>query len=172
MSVELREAAPPSRHLLAALVLAALSGVVVQGAVAGTLLMVLMRAGFVPSGVWPVAVVAGAWIGAEITARYQVSRLAGGLVASLPVLLVTTLLALHARMGELGLGGQVLVLVAVVALNGVFALVGIWAAGVRARWAAGRRGAPVGGAAVERAPTTRERIPVPIAKTPMVRPGE
>jgi hypothetical protein len=158
--------------MFTALVLAALAGVLVQGVVAGTLLIMLLRAGIVPSGVWPVAVVAGAWIGAEITARYRVSRLAGGLVASLPVLLVTTILALHARMGELGLGGQVLVLVAVVALNGVFAFVGIWVAGVRARWAAGRRGTPVEGAAVDRTPATRERFPGPVAKTPMVRPGE
>jgi len=65
---------------------------------------------------------------------------------------LTTLLAVQARMAELGLLGQALVLVTVVALNGVFAFVGIWAAGVRVRWAAGRRGH--------------------VASTPMVRPGE
>lgn len=154
MSAEPREAAPPTRHTLSALVLAALAGVLVQGVVAGTLLMLLLRAGVVPSGVWPLTVVAGAWIGAEIGARYRVSRRAGGLVASLPVLFVTTLLALHARMGELGLPAQVLILVTVVLLNGVFAFVGIWAAGVRARWAA------------------RDRSRAPVAKTPIMRPGE
>jgi hypothetical protein len=140
--------------MLSALVLAALAGVLVQGVVAGTLLMLLLRAGVVPSGVWPLTVVAGAWIGAEIGARYRVSRRLGGLVASLPVLFVTTLLALHARMGELGLPAQILILVTVVLLNGVFAFVGIWAAGVRARWA------------------VRERSRAPVAKTPIMRPGE
>jgi hypothetical protein len=187
VSVEPREAALPTRHRLSALVLAALAGVLVQGVVAGTLLMLLLRAGLVPSGVWPVTVVAGAWIGAEISGRYRVSRLAGGLIASLPVLFVTTLLALHARMGELGPAAQALVLVTVVLLNGLFAFVGIWAAGVRARWAANRRAevatgtggaGGAGGAATasarvgDRTPAARERVRPPVAKTPIMRPGE
>jgi hypothetical protein len=76
------------------------------------------------------------------------------------VLTLTTLLALQARMAELGFFGQALVLVTVVALNGVFAFVGIWAAGVRARWAA-RPARPA-----------RQPVRPPAATTPMVRPGE
>jgi hypothetical protein len=162
-----RKATTSTRRRVAGLALAALAGVALQGAVAGTLLILLLRAGVVPTGLWPALVVAGAWAGAEIAARYGVSRVAGGLVAGLPTLAITTLLALRARMGELAILEQALVFVAVVALNGLFALLGIWLAGVRARWTDTRQlekaGARSGAAG---------RAQVPRTRTPIMRPGE